>query len=107
MIEGLYAGEFETPFGLGTGVLYLADGKVHGGNSALSYIGEYKLEGNSIKLKIHAKRYAPHVIIASVFGMDDLTIFIEGVITDTKIKIDGVAEEIPDMQMQGLLTLLP
>ncbi len=106
MVEGLYAGEFETPFGVGTGVLHLARGQVNGGNSALSYIGEYKLEGNEIKIRIHAKRYAPNVAVASVFGMDDLTIFIEGVIDGKTIKIDGVAEEVPDMQMQGSLKLL-
>ncbi|WP_025898622.1 hypothetical protein [Sneathiella glossodoripedis] len=108
MIEGLYSGEFETPFGVGTGVLYLANGLANGGNSALCYIGEYKLDesGPGIKIRIHARRYAPNVPIASVFGLDDLTIFIEGIIDGENIKIDGVAEEVPDMQMQGYLRLL-
>lgn len=106
MIEGLYTGEFETPFGRGTGVLYMAGGKVHGGNSTLSYIGEYSQDGENLKLKLQVKRYVPNGAVASVFGMDNLTIFVSGVVDGEKIKIDGHAEQMPDMKMQGTLTLL-
>ena len=52
-------------------------------------------------MTLHAKRYTNSVVIASVFGMDDITIEIEGVIDGDTITIDGVAEEVPDMQMRG------
>ncbi len=103
MNEGLYSGEFETPFGKGTGVLYFSGGAVHGGNSALYYIGEYKTDGNIFKCNLHTKRYAQNVDIASVFGMDDITIEVEGVIDGDTITIDAVADEVPDMQMRGKL----
>ena len=103
MNEGLYSGEFETPFGRGTGVLYISDGAIHGGNSALYYIGKYQADGSTFKSTLHTKRYAKNVDIASVFGMDDITIEIEGVIDGDTISIDGVAEEVPDMQMRGKL----
>jgi len=103
MNEGLYSGEFETPFGKGTGVLYFSNGTIHGGNSALYYIGKYQADGNTFQSTLRTKRYANNVGIASVFGMDDITIEIEGVIDGDTISIDGFATEVPDMQMRGKL----
>lgn len=106
MQEGLYKAEFETVFGSGTGVFHFSDGKLRGGNSALYYHGTYELTGSTMHATFKAKRHSQDVNIASVFGMDDITVIMEGHIKDDIIMIDGVAEEVPDMPMHGKLTLL-
>ncbi len=107
MIEGLYKAEFETPFGKGSGVLLLKDGLIHGGNTALYYIGRYDVTGNSLHAHIKTRRHTQDLQTASVFGMDDINVIIEGVIDGEIIMLDGVAEEVPDMQMRGRFSLLP
>jgi hypothetical protein len=41
MFKGLYKVEFKTPRRKGAGVVYAADGKLHGGSSAFAYVGSY------------------------------------------------------------------
>ncbi|OUR76593.1 hypothetical protein A9Q83_13550 [Alphaproteobacteria bacterium 46_93_T64] len=106
MNEGLYKAEFETPFGRSTAVIYLYNGLFRGGNSALFYVGIYELKGNSFSAVTKVKRHSQDLNIASVFGMDNINVIIEGEIEGNIINIDGVATEVPDMQMRGKLTRL-
>jgi hypothetical protein len=43
MIAGFYAVEFTTQLGVGNGVVYLDDGRIHGGDSGLGYVGNYSV----------------------------------------------------------------
>ena len=106
MNEGLYKAEFETPFGKGTAVIYLHNGLFRGGNSALFYTGTYELKGDNFHAQAKIKRHSQDLNIASVFGMDNITVTIEGEIEGNIINIDGLADEVPDMQMRGKLTRL-
>ena len=107
MREGLYKAEFETPFGKGAGVMLFENGLVRGGNTGLYYVGKYDVTGNSLHIQLKTRRHTHDGQTASVFGMDDITVIIEGVIEGDDITLDGVADEIPDMQMRGRLTYLP
>ncbi|WP_169568809.1 GrlR family regulatory protein [Sneathiella limimaris] len=104
MQEGLYTGEFETPFGKGTGVLHFSNGEINGGNSALFYVGTYSVDGNTLNAEVRTKRFTISGEVASIFGVDDITIHMEGEIDGDTIVIDGVADEVPDMQMRGKLS---
>jgi len=107
MKEGLYKAEFETPFGKGSGVMFFDRGRVRGGNTGLYYVGKYDVTGDSLHIHLKTRRHTLDGHTASVFGMDDITVTMEGMIDGENITLDGVADEIPDMQMRGRLTYLP
>ncbi len=107
MKEGLYKAEFETPFGRGSGVMLFESGRIRGGNTGLYYVGKYDVTGGSLHAHLKVLRHTHDGHTASVFGMDDITVILEGMIDGEVITLDGVSEEIPDMQMRGRLTLLP
>lgn len=106
MNEGLYKAEFETPFGKGTAVIYLHNGLFRGGNSALFYKGTYEIDGKTLHAQAKIKRHSQDLNIASVFGMDNITVTIEGVIEGNIINVDGLSDDVPDMQMRGKFTRL-
>ncbi|MEP3245075.1 MAG: GrlR family regulatory protein [Sneathiella sp.] len=105
-MDGLYKAEFKTPFGNGAAVFYLKNGALHGGNSALYYVGEYNFSGSQFHATLQTDRHTYDLNIASVFGMDQLNVTLEGIVEGDMIAIDGVADEVPDMQLRGKLTRL-
>jgi hypothetical protein len=106
MVEGLYKATFETPFGKGSGVMYFKGGELYGGNTALSYVGKYDIQGTTLNADFRVRRHTNDMMTASVFGMDDINVIVEGVIDGDEITIDGAAIEVPDMQMRGKLELI-
>lgn len=106
MREGLYKAEFKTPFGTGVGVLFLRNGKIRGGNSALYYVGDYSVKDTQWEAEIVTRRHTLNLNIASVFGLDLVHVTMDGTIKEDEIIIEGVSSEVPDMQMHGKLTFL-
>jgi len=100
-MDGLYKAEFQTPFGKGGAVFFLIDGKLRGGNSALFYVGEYSFNGGQFTATMKTNRHTFDLKVASVFGMDELTVTLEGQVDGDTISIDGIADEVPDMQLHG------
>ncbi|MBL4906562.1 MAG: hypothetical protein JKX94_03845 [Sneathiella sp.] len=106
MQEGLYKTAFETPFGSGLGVMVLRNGKAHGGNSALFYVGDYSLNDTHWEARIITRRHSLDLNMASVFGLDLVHVTMNGQVNGKEITIKGVADEVPDMEMHGKLTFL-
>lgn len=106
MQEGLYKAEFQTPFGSGVGVFYMHDGKIHGGNTALYYVGDYEIKGEHFTANIVTRRHSLNLNIASVFGVDTAHVRMEGSFKGDDVLIEGFAEEADDMQLTGKLTFL-
>lgn len=100
-MDGLYKAEFQTPFGKGGAVFFLSEGKLRGGNSALYYVGKYSFAGSQFSATLQTKRHTYDLKVASVFGMDELTITLEGQVNGDTISIDGIADEVPDIQLHG------
>lgn len=106
MQEGLFKTEFQTPFGSGVGVIHLQGGKIHGGNTALYYVGTYKIDGQQFQADLVTRRHTMNLNIASVFGVDTANVHMEGEIKDGNILIEGCAAEVPDMHLTGKFTFL-
>ena len=54
---GLYKVQFHTVHGTGSGVIYVIDGKLRGGNSAFAFVGSYSGQGDSIQVRIMTERH--------------------------------------------------
>lgn len=106
MREGLYKMEFSTSFGSGSGVINLKDGHARGGNSVLSYVGDYQIKGKTLHLRVKSERHTNNLKEASVFGLEVTHITITGEVDDDVIMISGIADEIPDMLLTGKITFL-
>jgi hypothetical protein len=101
--DGTYTAWFKTPAGEGTGIAHLEAGNITGGNDILTYSGSYETEGNRFAAIIRTKRHtAGH---PTVFGVDDLTLRLEGECRTTFSRCAGRADEVPDLLFEATLIL--
>ncbi|MBR0935301.1 hypothetical protein [Bradyrhizobium jicamae] len=101
--DGSYAAWFKTPLGEGTGIAHVADGKIWGRDSIMSYSGSCETNGDHFTAIVTLKRHsAGH---ATVFGADDLTLRLEGTCPDKIATYTGTADQVPGVVLQGTLIL--
>jgi hypothetical protein len=101
--DGTYAAWFKTPLGDGTGVAHFRGGAVTGGDSILSYSGSYETDADRFTAVIRTKRHTPGH--PSVFGLDDLTVRLEGKCGAAHATCTGRADEAPDVPFEATLML--
>lgn len=101
--NGTYTSWFKTPLNQGAGVAHLADGIITGGDSIVTYTGTYEVQGNRITAVLKTKRHTEGH--ATVFGIDDLTLRVEGTCDGKIAKYTAVADEMPGVQLEGTLIL--
>lgn len=70
--DGIYAAWYKTPLGQGTGIAHVADGKIWGGDSIMSYSGTCEVDGDRFSAIVTLKRHTEGH--ATVFGADDITL---------------------------------
>jgi len=61
MVEGLWTVQFQGVQGGGGGVAVFNKGKVQGGDSGYTYLGDYQEDGNNVKAKVTVSNFAPGV----------------------------------------------
>jgi hypothetical protein len=101
--DGTYAAWFKTASGHGTGIAHLADGRIWGGDSVLTYHGTCEVDGERFTALLSTTRHTEGH--ATVFGVDDLTLRVEGTCTDRIARYVATADEVPGMLLEGLLIL--
>jgi hypothetical protein len=106
MFKGLYKVEFKTPRRKGVGIVYAADGKLHGGSSAFAYVGSYKENGNTITAVVSSMRHTNDPNHPPVFGHDRVTIECQGSAKGEFATFEGTAAEAPSLAFKALLTRL-
>jgi hypothetical protein len=104
MFKGLYKVEFKTPRRKGAGVVYAADGKLHGGSSAFAYVGSYTENGNSITGVVCSMRHTHDPNFPSAFGFDKVTIECQGTAKGEFATFEGTAAETPSLGFKAVLT---
>jgi T3SS negative regulator,GrlR len=104
MFKGLYKVEFKTPRRKGIGIVYAADGKLHGGNSAFAYVGSYRENGNSIIGVVSSLRHTNDPNHPSAFGLDRVTIECQGTAKGEYATFEGTAAETPSLAFKAVLT---
>ena len=101
--DGTYRAYFKTPLGQGTGIAHVADGKIWGCDSIMTYSGTCTVDGDHFSAIVLAKRHTEGH--ATVFGVDDLKLTLEGTCTGKIARYTGKAEQAPGMLLEGTLIL--
>ena len=104
MFKGLYKVEFKTPRRKGVGIVYAADGKLRGGNSAFAYVGSYRENGTSITGVVSSVRHTNDPNHPSAFGLDRVTIECCGTAKGEFATFEGSAAETPSLAFKAVLT---
>ena len=104
MQAGLYKVQFHTVHGTGSGVIYVIDGKLRGGNSAFAFIGSYSGQGDSIQVKIATERHNDDPSIKPLFGTDRITLTLEGKDNGNMVDFEGSALQLPGVAFRAILT---
>jgi hypothetical protein len=101
--DGLYKVEFHTVHGTGTGVIYAINGKLRGGNSAFSFIGNYAARGDGIHVKVTTQRHNPDPAIKPLFGTDMITLTLKGTDNGNMVDFEGTALQMPGVTFKATL----
>lgn len=100
MAEGFYTMTFETPLGVGSGVIYLHDGKAHGGDASMYYRGTYEVEGDTLRASVAIGTYVKQHVPTSVFGVDAANLTVQGNISGSQIAGTATAAQAPGVVMK-------
>jgi hypothetical protein len=106
MRDGLYQIMFQTQHGRGSGVIYVAGGKLWGGDSSMFYVGTYTQAEGGITASVKVGRHTKKPMSRSVFGVDRVSITISVVKAGTNDEIynlTGTAAEAPRVTLTGKL----
>jgi len=101
--DGTYAAWFKTPLGEGTGIAHVADGKIWGRDSIMSYSGSCQVAGDRFTAIVTLKRHTEGH--ATVFGADDLTLRLAGTCPGNIGTYTGTADQMPGVLLEGTLIL--
>jgi hypothetical protein len=101
--QGKYSVWFKTPIGEGAGVVEFGpDGKLSGGDTTFSYIGNWTQERERFKAAISARRFAPGP--PGVFGMDAIDISVVGHSDGSpSVSCTGFAKQAPGLKLEVTL----
>ncbi|MFB9265619.1 hypothetical protein ACFFWD_21110 [Bradyrhizobium erythrophlei] len=89
--------------GDGTGIVHFADGKLWGRDSIMLYSGTYEVAGDRFSCVVTTKRHSEGH--ATVFGIDDLVLRLEGTSSGTIATCSGTADQVPGVKFEA--TLIP
>ncbi|WLB35597.1 hypothetical protein [Bradyrhizobium diazoefficiens] len=101
LADGTYSAWFRTPLGNGTGIAHVADGKIWGCDSIMTYNGSCQIDGDRFTAIIMIKRHTEGH--ATVFGADDLTLRLEGTCPGKIARYVGTADQVPGVVLEGTL----
>jgi hypothetical protein len=99
--DGSYAAWFHTPLGQGTGIAHVEGNRIRGCDSIMSYEGSCAVEGDRFTITISVVRHTEGH--ATVFGVDDLKVRLEGKFVGKIGTFVGAAEQVPGMVLEGTL----
>jgi hypothetical protein len=101
---GLYKVQFHTVHGTGSGVIYVIDGKLRGGNSAFAFVGSYSGQGDSIQVRIATERHNDDPQFKPLFGTDRITLTLRGKDEGHIIDFEGTALQLPGVAFKATMT---
>jgi hypothetical protein len=99
--DGEYAVWFRTPRGEGTGIVYLANGRISGRDCAFIYGGIYEINEDRFTATLTTKRYAEGP--TTVFGVDEVEVKLTGIYKGHTAVCSGTAEQAPGVQFEATL----
>jgi hypothetical protein len=102
--DGSYAAWFKTPLSHGTGIVHVADGKIWGRDSVMTYDGSCEVDGDRFTAVVMTKRHTEGQ--PTVFGDDhELELKLVGTCAGRIATYIGTAEQFPGVLLEGTLIL--
>jgi hypothetical protein len=101
--DGTYSAWYKSPLGEGTGIAHFAGGKLRGRDSILFYDGTYETAGDNLKVVVRTRRHSPGQ--ASIFGVDEFELRLEGTVLGKTVVCSGTADVAPGVIVE--VTLIP
>jgi hypothetical protein len=98
--SGSYSVWFRTLLGEGTGIVELADGKVTGGDTVFGYTGTYLETDDEFLAYVSTRRHTQGH--ASVFGIDEFDLTLNGKSTITTASCIGRSRQLPDLAFEAV-----
>jgi hypothetical protein len=102
--DGQHTVWFRTSRGQGTGIVYLADGKISGGDSFFNYSGSYQIDGDRFTAVLTTKRFADGPT-PTVFGLDEVEVKVTGTFKGTIACCTGSSDQAPGIDFEATLFL--
>jgi T3SS negative regulator,GrlR len=99
--DGEYAVWFRTLHGEGTGIVFLDNGRITGGDSMFVYGGCYEFDGDRFTATLTTRRYAEGT--TTVFGVDEVEARLTGTFKGATAVCSGVAEQAPGVRFEAML----
>ena len=106
MIDALWSLQFAanaTPLG-GSGVVVIENGRVLGGDSSFLFIGDVKVEGGTVKARVHVTKYQDVPGMSSVTGLNNYVGIFEGQVDAQNVTLTGIVEGMPTIKLVAKLT---
>jgi hypothetical protein len=100
--DGEYAVWFRTPHGEGTGIVYLANGRISGRDCMFTYSGTYEINDDRFTATLTTKRYAEGPT-TTVFGVDEVEAKLTGVCKGSTAVCSGAAAQAPGVHFEATL----
>ncbi|MDO8931088.1 MAG: GrlR family regulatory protein [Rhodocyclaceae bacterium] len=103
-VEAMYGVEFVSSMDIGGyGVLVLETGRVFGGDSSFTFIGDYEIESHILKANVKCTN--DRNVLTSVFGnIKEFNLKLEGKVEEKEFLLNGYMAENPSMEISVKLT---
>lgn len=97
MIEALWSAEFKDANDLmsGSGIVIFENGKVLGGDSGFTFVGNYEIKDGIGYASIRVRRYSNTINMQSISGLDDYTLDAVGKIDRNHMIFTGTSKSVP------------
>lgn len=105
MQDGLYAVSFETPYGVGAGVVVKHGASLSGGDTGYAWFGDISEDGATVSGALKVMKHDPSAV--SVFGqMDGFTLSFTGSMNGPHGRLNAVTAAAPGVGMSISLRLI-
>jgi len=75
-----------------------------GGDAGLYYVGTYQTSGNKLTATVNTDRHTHYPGLVSVFGIDKVTIALDGTVNGNVVSCAGKSPQAPGVAFQAVLT---
>lgn len=99
--DGEYSVWFRTPRGEGTGIVYLVDGRITGGDCMFTYGGSYQFDDDRFTATLTTRRHADGP--TTVFGVDEVEASLSGTFKGATAVCSGTAAHLPGLRFEARL----
>lgn len=105
MIEAMWSVRFVTnQSSAGNGVLVLENGKIFGGDSSFTYIGNFEVKDGIVRAEIKVKKYANVAGIHSISGSDEYILPLSGKLDRNEMTLSGKPSNNPQIDIVVRIT---